>query len=123
MPHFIAQCFLIIFSIIQLSSCNNQNIEKNLVNKVNAVENQWISYNGEVEFDNKMMNSQFIPYNSDEVYKVNNDAYVSYYEGEDFITTELHDAESELETVEEADGIILSFNKENKEGIKLINKD
>lgn len=118
---------LILFILLFVISVNlmkgNVSTNDNLVNKVNAVENQWIGYNGEVEFDNKMMNSQFIPYNSEENYKVNNDAYISYYEGEDFITTELYDAESELETVEEADGIILSFNKENKDGIKLINND
>lgn len=124
MSQFIAKYFLIIFAVLQLSSCDtNQSIETNLVNKVNAVENQWIDYNGEIELDNKMMKSQFIPYSSEADYKLNNDAYVSYYNGENFITTELHDAESELQTVEEADGVILSFNKENKDGIKLINKD
>lgn len=120
--------FFIIFSVLLImASCNpvanKKDDSQNLLNKVNAVENQWIDYNGEIELDNKMMQSQFIPYSSEENYKVNNDAYVSYYNGEDFITTELHDAESELETVEEADGIILSFNKENKDGIKLINND
>lgn len=96
---------------------------KNLINKVNAVENQWIDYSGTVETDNNMMKSQFIPYNSNEDYIVNNDVYVTYYKGEDFITTELHDAETELENVADADGVILSFNKGNKNGMKLINKD
>lgn len=106
-----------------LNNDNNHTFNENLLNKVNAVDNEWINYNGTVEPDNTMMNSQFIPYNSNEDYIVNNDAYVSYYKGEKFITTKLHDAESKLKSVEKADGVILSFNKENKNGIKLINKE
>ncbi|CAD2074710.1 hypothetical protein GCM10007275_06500 [Jeotgalicoccus coquinae] len=120
--------FIIILSVLLImASCNpvtnKKDDSQNLLNKVNAVENQWIDYNGTIESDNSMMKSQFIPYNSNQDYIVNNDAYVSYYKGEDFITTELHEADTKLNSVEEANGIILSFNKENKNGIKLINKD
>ena len=125
MYNFIKLRLLIIISVLLFSAFDiGVDIgHKNLLNKVNAVENQWINYDGTVEQDNSMMNSQFIPYHSYKTYIVNNDAYVSYYEGEDFITTELHGAESELATVEEADGVILSFNKDNKNGIKLVTTD
>lgn len=114
---------LIIPLFIYTVNFPGQKMNENLLNKVNAVENQWINYDGTVEQDNNMIQSQFVPYNSNESYKVNNDTYVSYYKGEDFITTELHGAESELAIVEEADGVILSFNKENKNGIKLVTTD
>lgn len=71
-----------------------------------------------------MMQSQFIPYHVNEDYILNNDAYVSYYKGENFIKTKLHEGTySELQTVEEANGVILSFSKENKNGIKLVSTD
>lgn len=108
--------FLIVSIIAIISSFfqtekNSVVTNHNLINKVNAVENQWINYDGTVEQDNNMMKSQFVPYNSNETYKVNNDTYVSYYKGENFIKTDLQDAETELESVEESDGVILSFNK------------
>lgn len=117
-------CIVVLISILVYTiSTDNSSSNTNLINKVNSVDNQWINYDGIIESDNNMVQSQFIPYSSEEDYKLNNDAYVSYYEGEDFITTELYDADTELETVEDADGVILSFNKENKNGIKLIYKD
>lgn len=120
--------FLIVSIIAIISSFfqtekNSVVTNHNLINKVNAVENQWINYDGTVEQDNNMMKSQFVPYNSNETYKVNNDTYVSYYKGENFIKTDLQDAETELESVEESDGVILSFNKKNKNGIKLVTTD
>lgn len=120
--------FLIVSIIASISSFfqtekNSVVTNHNLINKVNAVENQWINYDGTVEQDNNMMKSQFVPYNSNETYKVNNDTYASYYKGENFIKTDLQDAETELESVEESDGVILSFNKKNKNGIKLVTTD
>lgn len=100
----------------------NSSSSTNLINKLNAVEYQCIDYNGTVELDNSMIMSQFTPYDSTEDYIVNSAAYVSYYTGEEFITTELYEVESELKTIEEADGVILRFNKENKNGIKLMNE-
>lgn len=118
---------LILLTVI-MTSCNfnieDGNTNENLINKVNAIDNQWVNYEGMLEHDNKMMQSQFIPYNVNEDYTLNNDAYVSYYNGKRFIKTELHEGNnSELQSVEKADGVILSFNKENKNGIKLVTTD
>lgn len=111
-------------TLVIFFSLDNNSSSDNLLNKVNAVNNQWVNYKGTIEHDNKMMQSQFIPYNADEDYTLNNDAYVSYYKGENFIKTKLHEGtNSELQTLEEADGVILSFNKENKNGIKLVTID
>lgn len=68
-----------------------------------------------------MIQSQFIPYDPNNKYEVSLDTYVSYFNGENFIKTELYqDTPDIIETVEEADGIILSFNKENKSGMQLV---
>ena len=67
------------------------------------------------------MQSQFIPYNPEKDYEVSRDTYLSYFNGEDFIKTELYEDTPEIiNTVEEADGIILSFNKNNRNGMQLI---
>lgn len=118
---------LILLTII-MASCNfnieDKDMNENLINKVNAIDNQWVNHDGLIEQDNTMVQSQFIPYNADVEYLLNNDAYVSYYNGEEFIKTELYeDKNTELNTVAEADGVILSFNKENKNGIKLVMND
>lgn len=68
-----------------------------------------------------MMQSQFIPYNPEKDYEVSRDTYVSYFNGEEFIKTELYEDTPEIiNTVEEADGIILSFNKSNRNGMQLV---
>ena len=68
-----------------------------------------------------MMQSQFIPYNPEKDYEVNRDTYVSYFNGEDFIKTELYEDIPEIiNSVEEANGVILSFNKSNRNGMQLV---
>ena len=70
------------------------------------------------------MQSQFIPYNPEKDYEVSRDTYVSYFNGEDFIKTELYEDTPEIiNSVEEADGVILSFNKSNRNGMQLVEID
>ena len=108
--------------IILLSACNGENNSNdNLINKVNIIEDRWVNYKGISENNKAMMQSQFIPYNPENDYEVSRDTYVSYFNGEDFIKTELYkDTPDMLNTVEEADGIILSFNKNNRNGMQLV---
>src|SRR5699024_7265548 len=81
-------CFLLL-----LSTCNNvsttQATNNNLINKVNLLEDRWVNYKGTSENNKAMMQSQFIPYNPEKDYEVSGDTYVSYFNGEDFIKTEL----------------------------------
>src|SRR5699024_6448615 len=119
-------CFCCI--LLLLSACNNvsttQATSNNLINKVNLIEDRWVNYKGTSENNKAMMQSQFIPYNPEKDYEVSRDTYVSYFNGEDFIKTELYEDTPEmLNTVEEADGIILSFNKNNKNGMQLVEID
>ena len=111
--------------LLLLSACGNvsntQATSNNLINKVNLLEDRWVNYKGNSENNKAMMQSQFIPYNPEKDYEVSGDTYVSYFNGEDFIKTELYEDTPEmLNTVEEADGIILSFNKNNKNGMQLV---
>ena len=113
-------CFLLL-----LSACNNvsttQATSNNLINKVNLVGDRWVNYKGTSENNKTMMQSQFIPYNPEKDYEVSRDTYVSYFNGEDFIKTELYEDTPEmLNSVEEADGVILSFNKSNRNGMQLV---
>ena len=111
--------------LLLLSACNNvsttQATSNNLINKVNLLEDRWVNYKGTSENNKAMMQSQFIPYNPEKDYEVSGDTYVSYFNGEDFIKTELYEDTPEmLNSVEEADGIILSFNKSNRNGMQLV---
>lgn len=111
--------------IIVLSACSffesSEPTNDNLINKVNAVNDRWVNYDGISQHDNKMIESQFIPYDSDKTYEVNYPVYVSYYSGEQFIKTELYqNTPNVIKSVDEADGIIVSFNKKNKSGMQLV---
>ena len=123
----ITLCVVTILTLILLSQFTKTNdtpININLINKVNAMDHRWVNYKGISENNKAMMQSQFIPYNPEKDYEVSGDTYVSYFNGEDFIKTELYEDTPEIiNTVEEADGVILSFNKDNKNGIKLVTTD
>lgn len=122
------QIFIIIAICIVtlcLSACDSgltsKSTSDNLINKINIIEDRWINYEGESENNKAMNQSQFIPVDSQKTYKLDTDAYVSYFYGDEYIETILHeDSPQTIEMVEEADGIIISFNKENLNGIKLV---
>ena len=118
---FLCLCSFLLF----LTACDNAStshaVSNNLINKVNLVEDRWINYKGISENNKSMMQSQFIPYHPEKDYEVSRDTYVSYFNGEDFIKTELYEETPEIiNLVEEADGIILSFNKNNRNGMQLV---
>lgn len=119
--HFI----ILVIVFVVLAACSSQERSQedrnNLVNKVNTLSDHWINYKGVSENKKSMVQSQFIPYDPNNKYEVSLDTYVSYFNGENFIKTELYvDTPDIIDTVEEADGIILSFNKENKSGMQLV---
>lgn len=122
MSHQILNLGKLMLVIVFITACSNENLEnENLINKNNTVDDRWINYQGISENDKSMIQSQFIPYDPNNKYEVSLDTYVSYFNGEDFIETELYeDTPDVIHTVQEADGIILSFNKENKSGMQLI---
>lgn len=111
----------LVIIILFLTSCNTlKPEEENLINKINIINDRWINYEGVSENHKSINQSQFIPYNPDYSYKITHDTYVTYFNGEEFIKTKLYeDTPVTIDKVEKADGIILSFNKENKSGMQL----
>lgn len=110
--------------LITLSACQEESTTDNLINKVNSVDDSWINYEGQQENDNTMVQSQFIPYHPEKAYEVNYPTYIAYYDGETFLETIRHqETPATVETVEEADGVIVSYNKKNKNGMKMVETD
>ena len=110
--------------LITLSACQTGSTNENLINKVNSIDDSWVNYEGEQENNNTMIQSQFIPYDPAKEYEVNYPTYIAYYDGEEFLETIRHqDTPATVETVEEADGVIVSFNKKNKNGMQMVIKD
>lgn len=115
---------LLVSSVLVMSACQAESVNENLINKVNSIDDSWINYEGAEENNNTMVRSQFIPYDPDKAYEVNYPTYIAYYDGEKFLETIRHqDTPAAVETVEEADGVIVSFNKKNKNGMQMVVTD
>ena len=115
---------LLVSSVLVMSACQAESVNENLINKVNSIDDSWINYDGDQENDNTMVQSQFIPYHPEKEYEVNYPTYIAYYDGEKFLETIRHqDTPAAVETVEEADGVIVSFNKKNKNGMQMVVTD
>lgn len=115
---------LLVSSVLVMSACQAESVNENLINKVNSIDDSWINYEGAEENNNTMVRSQFIPYDPDKAYEVNYPTYIAYYDGEKFLETIRHqDTPATVETVEEADGVIVSFNKKNKNGMQMVVTD
>ena len=115
---------LLVSSVLVMSACQAESVNENLINKVNSIDDSWINYEGGRENNNTMVQSQFIPYDPDKEYEVNYPAYIAYYDGEEFLKTErFQDTPVFIDTVEEADGVIVSFNKKNKNGMQMVVTD
>ncbi|WP_052256857.1 hypothetical protein [Salinicoccus sp. YB14-2] len=115
---------LLVSSVLVMSACQAESVNENLINKVNSIDDSWINYEGAEENNNTMVRSQFIPYDPDKAYEVNYPTYIAYYDGEKFLETIRHqDTPAMVETVEEADGVIVSFNKKNKNGMQMVVTD
>lgn len=115
---------LLVSSVLVMSACQAESVNENLINKVNSIDDSWINYEGAEENNNTMVRSQFIPYDPDKAYEVNYPTYIAYYDGEEFLETIRHqDTPAMVETVEEADGVIVSYNKKNKNGMQMVVTD
>ena len=120
MLHRMFKLLLVSSVLVVMSACEAESVNENLINKVNSFDVSWINYEGTEENNNTMVRSQFIPYDPDKAYEVNYPTYIAYYDGEKFLETIRHqDTPAAVETVEEADGVIVSFNKKNKNGMQM----
>ena len=102
-----------------LTACSNS--DGNLIDTGSVTEGSWISYDGNVVENDEMMTSKSIDYDPAKNYEINRSSYVSYYNGDEFLETIQYseDPPMTLETVEEADSVVISFNKYNQDTIEL----
>lgn len=110
---------VLIVSITLLSACSNS--KDNLIDTGSVTEGSWISYDGNVVENEEMMTSKSIDYDPSKDYEINRSSYVSYYNGDEFIETIQYsdDPPMTIDTVEEADSIVISFNQYNEDTISL----
>ncbi|WP_411843722.1 hypothetical protein [Salinicoccus sp. HZC-1] len=136
--------FSLLIFVLVLSACNNEaesseeqkaqetednktseesknDSAANMFNSSEIEEGYWINENGVKSEKEKMVISAPMKYNPESKYIANKTLYVSYYSGEKFIKTILHDEKTpiELELVEEADNIRVSFDEKKLEDFKL----
>lgn len=110
----------LLVGIMLLSACSGGS-DDNLIDMGSLTEGSWMGYNGEAVENEEMMTTDFIDYDSSKTYEINRSSYVSYFNGEDFIETIQYSGEPPmtLDTVEEADRIMVSFNQYNEDSINL----
>src|SRR5699024_4307895 len=92
--------------------------ESGLLNLSNT-EKGWINFEGEVGGNTEYRITPKIEYTSDKTYEINTGAYVSYYNGDEFIKT-VQQPEGAIEQVDDADNILVSYHYtfENKISLK-----
>lgn len=109
----------VLFTFALLTACSNS--DDNLIDTGSVTEGSWISYDGNVVENEEMMTSKSIDYDPANNYEINRSSYVSYYNGDEFLETIQYseDPPMTLEAVEEADSVVISFNKYNQDTIEL----
>ena len=110
----------LLVGIMLLSACSGGS-DDNLMDMGSLTEGSWMGYNGEAVENEEMMTTDFIDYDSSNTYEINRSSHVSYFKGEDFIETIQYSGEPPmtLDTVDEADRIMVSFNQYNEDSINL----
>jgi len=109
----------ILSCLFLFSACSDT--DGNLIDTSSVTEGSWITYDGETVENEEMRSTESIDYDPSKDYEINRSSYVSYYNGDEFIETIKYseDPPMTLDTVEEADSIVISFNQYNKDTISL----
>lgn len=128
--------FLMAFSFL-LAACNseetsNQNDNQESVEETNQgdandfteniTEGHWISYDGSSPVNEDFAYTDKISYDPEANYTINHFSYISYFSGDEFLETKKITTPypKEIESVEDADNIKISFQIENMESIELV---
>lgn len=95
----------------------------NVMEAIEVVTGHWINYSGEDDERGHMTRTNPIEYNSAQDYTVTTASYISYFYGDEFIKTNNygHDGPHIIESVPEADRVIVSFSEPEKDSIQLMN--
>lgn len=96
----------------------------NVMDGIEVLAGHWINYRGEDDARGHMTRTNPIEYNSGQDYTVTTASYVSYFYGDEFIKTNNygHDGPHIIESVPEADRLIVSFSEPEKDTVQLINE-
>ena len=96
----------------------------NVMDSIEVVAGHWINYSGEDDARAHMTRTNPIEYNSQQDYTVTTASYVSYFYGDEFIKTNNygHDGPHIIESVPEADCVIVSFSEPERGTVQLINE-
>ena len=110
----------VLLGVMFLSACGSGSGD-NLIDTGALTEGSWVGYNGDTVEKEEMRKTEKIDYDPSKTYEINRSSYVSYFNGEDFIETIQYSGEPPmtLDTVEEADSIVISFNQYNEDTINL----
>ena len=110
----------VLLGVMFLSACGSGSGD-NLIDTGSLTEGSWMGYDGEAVENEEMRTTEKIDYDSSKTYEINRSSYVSYFNGENFIETIQYNGEPPmtLDTVEEADSIVISFNQYNEDTINL----
>lgn len=95
----------------------------NLMGNIELVDGHWINYSGEDDARAHMTRTVPIEYNPEQDYTVTTASYVSYFYGDAFIKTNNygHDGPHIIESVSEANRIIVSVGEPEQDTVELIN--
>lgn len=109
----------LLIGVALLTACSNS--DGNLIDTGSLTEGSWVSYDGNTVENEEMRSTDHIDYDPSKTYEINRSSYVSYYNGEEFIETIQYsdDPPMTLDTVDEADSIVISFNQYNEDSITL----
>lgn len=96
----------------------------NVMDGIEVVTGYWINYKGEDDARSHMTRTNPIAYNAGQDYTVTTASYVSYFYGDEFIKTNNygHNGPHIIESVPEADRVIVSFSEAEKDTIQLMNE-
>ena len=95
-----------------------------LIEDSEIIEGYWINYSGVDDPRGHMSRTDFIPYDPNQDYTLTSAAYVSYFYGDSFIKTNNygHDGPYIIESVPEADRVIVSFGEPEADIVELRNE-
>src|SRR5699024_5215964 len=84
-----------------------------------STEQRWINFAGEHGGNAEYLTTDTIEYDPSKQYELSQGAYVAYYSGEEFIETSQMEHGGEIQTVENADNIRISYHKSFNNNINL----
>lgn len=106
-----------------LAACGG-NDDGSLLNDAEIEEGYYINYNGEESENAEMRTSDFIEYDDGSDYSLTRPAYISYYNEDEFIQTNLYvdNMPVLIESVPEATHVRVSFNQNNEDAMVFIDE-